>query len=115
MADRKVITDLDDWVDELELEDVLKADGFDDAVIGVCVGCAQPTRLLYDAERIIEILMNRDGMSREDAEEFFDFNIAGAHMGPSTPLYLTGRFPGYRMHLDGAKRGKGGVKRRRAH
>ena len=91
---------LDDWVDELDLEDVLKADGYDDAVIGIVIGCAQPTRLVYDTNRIIEILMGRDRMNREEAEEFFDFNIAGAYHGAGTPLFLTSRFPGYRQHKE---------------
>ena len=28
------------------------------------------------------------GMDREEAEEWFDFNTAGAYMGPRTPMFL---------------------------
>jgi hypothetical protein len=45
----------------------------------------------YSYERCIEILMRRDGMSREDAVEFFEFNTEGGYLGPSTPLVLVER------------------------
>jgi hypothetical protein len=32
--------------------------------------------------------MERDGMSREEATEFFDFNIACAWVGNGTPIYI---------------------------
>ncbi len=31
--------------------------------------------------------MERDGMTDEEAIEFFEFNIKGAYMGEGTPLY----------------------------
>jgi hypothetical protein len=56
--------------------DTLFADGFEDALIGI--GRQFNRELaLYDYEKCIEILMERDGMSREDAIEFFEFNTAG--------------------------------------
>ena len=91
---RNKLSSLDLWVDYLGLSDekILKADGYDDAVIGVCSGCGQPDRLVYDREKIIEILMARDGMDYEEAEEYFGFNILGSYMGPTTPLYLTNKY-----------------------
>ena len=93
-ARRKKLSRLDAWVDDNNLDDanILKADGYDDAVIGVCSGCGQPDRLVYDREKIIEILMSRDGMDYEEAEEHFGFNILGSYMGPTTPLYLTNKY-----------------------
>lgn len=41
----------------------------------------------YDYDTVIANLMN-DGMSHDDACEFFDFNIIGAWMGDSTPLFV---------------------------
>ena len=46
-------------------ETFLKADGFDDAVIGVEI--AEPMRLVYSVKRVIEILITEDEMSMEDA------------------------------------------------
>ena len=46
------------------------------------------TRVVYETEGILKILMERDEMSYDEAAEYFDFNVAGAHMGVYTPLYL---------------------------
>ena len=64
------------------------ADGFDEAIIGVC---EQFTRVfvLYDYEKCVnDVLMKRDGMSREDAVDFMDFNVIGSWVGESTPAFL---------------------------
>lgn len=44
--------------------------------------------LVYDASRIVEILMDRDGMDHDEAWEYFDFNIECAWMGVDTPVYV---------------------------
>jgi hypothetical protein len=69
---------------------MLKADGFDDAILGVVdrIGSDGPI-LCYSRERVIEILKARDGMTDEEAVEFFEFNIAGAYVGPGTPCFLS--------------------------
>ena len=36
-------------------------------------------------------MLERDGLSVEDAEEHFDFNVQGAYIGPETPGYLVWR------------------------
>jgi hypothetical protein len=30
-------------------------------------------------------------MTEEDAEEYFEFNVQGAYVGPFTPLFLYGK------------------------
>lgn len=69
-------------------EDALFADGFDDAVIGVAERCGQPVLVVYDARRCIDILIEQDGLSYEDAAEMFAFNTLGAWVGDNTPLFL---------------------------
>ena len=66
-------------------ETFLKADGFDDAVIGVEI--AEPMRLVYSVKRVIEILITEDEMSMEDALEHFEFNIRGSYVGEQTPIW----------------------------
>lgn len=64
--------------------DALKADGFDDCILGVTHdGC-----IAYDAQKMIHKLMSDDGMDEGGAVEYFDFNIAGAYMGEKTPIYI---------------------------
>jgi hypothetical protein len=68
--------------------DLLFADGFDDAILGVVRRVGQEAFVLYDTERCIEILM-RDGTAREEAEEYFGFNVEGAWVGERTPGFVS--------------------------
>jgi hypothetical protein len=45
-------------------------------------------RAIYSIIEILGILINEDGMTEEEAQEFFDFNIEGAYMGEYTPIYM---------------------------
>jgi hypothetical protein len=68
-------------------EGVLLADGFEDAFIGA--GCSFNTYFaVYDRSKCIEILMTRDKMDEEEAEEFFEFNVQGAYVGKNTPIFV---------------------------
>jgi acetyl-CoA carboxylase carboxyltransferase component len=67
-----------------DYEDVLIADGFDDAVIGI-----EPMtmRVVYDIDKVIEILMDQ-GMDHDEAIEYYEFNIVGAYIGEQTPIFV---------------------------
>jgi hypothetical protein len=71
-----------------EYPDLLFADGFDEAIIGVCERFGGEYYVVYDKAVIILTLM-ADGMNEEDAEEWFEFNIIGAWVGECTPGFLT--------------------------
>ena len=68
--------------------DALKADGFDEAIIGVGAVASNAEILVYDANKCIQILVDRDGMSYDDACEFFDFNVRSAYVGEGTPMFV---------------------------
>lgn len=67
--------------------ELLLADGYDDCILGVSFEFGRLPRVAYDRGKMIEKLM-ADGCSWEDAEEFFEFNIAGAYVGERTPAYI---------------------------
>jgi hypothetical protein len=71
-----------EWFPE---EEILKADGFDDAIIGIE---DESMRLIYSVSKCIEILVAQ-GMSEEDAVEYFHFNTKGAWVGDKTPIWCT--------------------------
>jgi hypothetical protein len=51
---------------------MMKLDGLDEALVGECQtwdGGSRVERLVYSGEAILDILMERDGMSEEDAWE----------------------------------------------
>lgn len=68
-------------------ETFLKADGFDDAIIGVD---ENQMRLIYSVSKCIQILMKE--MSEEDALEHFSYNVSGAYVGDKTPIWCQDNF-----------------------
>ena len=67
-------------------DEALKADGFDDCIIGF--SAPQPNRqslIVYDTDKVITKLMSQ-GMYKEEAWEYFEFNISGAYMGETLPF-----------------------------
>ena len=66
---------------------ILKADGFDEAVLGID---DLSMRLIYSVRKCIEILMKE--MSEEEALEYFYFNTYGAYMGEKTPIWCHDNF-----------------------
>jgi hypothetical protein len=73
--------------EDLDCEGLLFADGFDDAIIGIAERIGMEPVVAYDINKIIEILA-RD-MPKEDAVEYFEFNILGAYMGERTPVFVS--------------------------
>ena len=71
-----------------ENPDALLADGFEEAFVGICRRFGQPPLAAYDRGRCIDVLMARDGMSEDEAEEFFEYNVIGAWVGDHTPVFL---------------------------
>jgi hypothetical protein len=64
-------------------EQFLKADGFDDAIIGVD---EKSMVLIYSVSKCIDIL-SIEMRSVEEAIEYFSFNVSGAYMGEKTPIW----------------------------
>ena len=67
---------------------MLKADGFDDAVIGIGQRCGAKDIIVYDALKCIKILVEKDGMIFEEARDFFEYNTLGAWVGDETPMFV---------------------------
>jgi len=63
-------------------EEILKADGFDDAIIGIEESSG---RLIYSVSKCLKIL--EKDMSEEDASEYFWYNVHGAWVGEKTPIW----------------------------
>ena len=68
-------------------DDLLFADSFDGAIIGVSIG-NDSGRVVYDSNEMAKILMERDGMKSEEAWEFLEFNTFCAYVGKNTPIYV---------------------------
>jgi len=93
---------LGEWAEYLKANEewMLTADGFDEAFIGVTelkplssIGVTKfkPEYLplaVYSYEKCVDILMQRDGMDREEALEYMEFNVTGAYVGKQTPVFV---------------------------
>ena len=67
--------------------EVLLADGFDEAFIGTGEQFNK-TLSIYDKNKCVQILMDRDSMSPDEALEFLEYNCIGSYVGPLTPVFL---------------------------
>ena len=74
-------------IDELA-EGAILLDGLEDAIIGITEEFGIGRRVLYSKEKIITILCERDGMTEEESEEFYDFNILGLYAGEQNAIFL---------------------------
>lgn len=72
------------FMEDAGVENLLLADGFDDAFIGYDLA---KSRAVYDSDKCVQLLV-AGGMSSDDAVEFFDFNVLGAYVGEKTPLFV---------------------------
>ena len=68
---------------------MLKWDGFDNAIIGVGERNNTDSMIVYDYDKMVKVLVTRDDMSYEEAEEYIDFNIVGAWIGDTPPIIVT--------------------------
>jgi hypothetical protein len=65
----------------------LLADGFDDALVGY--GWINDVWVaLYDSEKCIEILQERDGVEYLEAADNFAYNVEGSYYGRNTPYFI---------------------------
>ncbi len=79
-----------DLVAELS-EELMTLDGLQSCIMGLSIGpggCGR-TVLVYDREKIIQLLINRDEMSREEAIEFYMYNIECLTGMTGGPLFVT--------------------------
>ena len=61
----------------------LKADGFDEAIVGIdTIG----ERIIYCKQKMVEILTQE--MDEDEAIEFLEFNTWTAYVGEHTPIYV---------------------------
>ena len=63
-------------------------DGLETAIVGIVEEFGNGNRILYSKSKILDILQKRDGMTYEEAEEYYDYNIIGGYFGERNPVFL---------------------------
>lgn len=76
----------DNWPDE----EILLADGLDPALIGFSADSpASRMRAIYDYDACLtQLLITNPEWLPEDAQEWLDYNVLGAYVGDTTPLFV---------------------------
>ena len=66
---------------------MLYADGFDDAILG---GGQRFNDIfvVYDRNKLLDILVERDGMKMDEAIGYYESNIVGGWVGDKTPAFV---------------------------
>lgn len=78
--------DIDAFADDFfPDEDILLADGLDEAFLGVAADLDPPVAV-YSSGKCIDIFVSQ-GMTRDEAVEYFQFNVSGA-LGEGYPLFI---------------------------
>lgn len=78
---------IDEYLKEMD-ETTLLMDGFEDAFIGFSQRINDPILAVYSYDKMVEVLMFRDGMDYDEATEYIDFNCVGAYVGEQTPIIV---------------------------
>ena len=71
---------------------MIKADGFDNAILGVTALPDGTQVMVYAKRRCIQLLMFTLGLDYNDAIGFFEFNINLPDLGNAAPLYVNPYF-----------------------
>jgi hypothetical protein len=78
---------IEEYANETEAQ-LLFADGFDLAIIGLGNQAGRPETVVYDYSKCVGILMTRDGMAYDEAVEYMEFNVVSAWVGDNTPTFI---------------------------
>jgi hypothetical protein len=77
---------LDQLTDD-ETVTFLEGPEFDGAIIGLGHRYGAALVVCYDRARVLDVIV-AGGCDEDDAEEYFEFNIIGAYVGDSTPMFI---------------------------
>lgn len=69
-------------------EEALTVDGYDDCIIGIGQRFGIEPFFIYDEKKMLEKMVNEDGMTYEEAVDFFEYNILGAYISESNPAFM---------------------------
>jgi hypothetical protein len=72
----------------ITMDGIVLLDGLEDAFLGLCEIHTKAPRGIYDWAKCVEIFMERDGMTYDDAVEWMDHNVTCLWAGEGTPAFL---------------------------
>lgn len=86
MNKRQTVADVYcDAADELLF---LDPEYYDDAIIGVVSRADGMVAVCYSEPKVIKLIIQHNRMEPDVAMEYYQFNILGAYVGDSTPVFI---------------------------
>lgn len=77
------MTNLDELLDAYPEQEFLKADGYDDCVIGL-----HEDRLVYSMTKMVRETMLTLDIDEREAREFLEYNVWNGYVGELTPVFV---------------------------
>lgn len=71
-----------------QIQETLKADGFEHAFIGVVRRVGKPAIFVYDYQKCVGILLSKGIPTEEEAIEWMEYNVVSAWAGEGTPGFM---------------------------
>ena len=66
---------------------MLFASGFEEAILGYCAHNGN-NLVVYSADSCVEIMMDREGFTYDQAVEWVEYNVIGSYAGNETPIFI---------------------------
>jgi hypothetical protein len=85
---RSAVLDVREEIAAVNPEAVI-AEGLDEALIGYTV-CGEESVAVYNSDKCVSILAEKHGMTEEDAEDYFSYNVLGSliNYGENAPVFV---------------------------
>jgi hypothetical protein len=91
-----------EWIDET-FDLIVYPTGFEDCIVGVGERYGGPPVAVLDVAKMLA-KMEKEGMTHDEALEYFEYNILGAYVGEESPVYL--HIPDFRVEKNQTRKGK---------
>jgi hypothetical protein len=86
MKKQKMKQNIEELINTYEHELTIM-DGYNDCIMGITERFGCEPHVAYDLKKVLKKLISQ-GMTEEEAREWFDFNMVGAYVGISTPCFV---------------------------
>jgi hypothetical protein len=81
---------LPDVLERMTEDGAVLFEGFDDCIAGIASRSGCMDVVAYDFDKLMDKLMHEQGMTRNEALEYLEFNLLEAWLGEGTPIIIEG-------------------------
>jgi hypothetical protein len=81
-------SDIQEHIAENWGDDLMLMDNYDDCIVGVSERFGCGSHVVYDLRKVLNRLIE-SGMTEEEAQEYYEYNMIGSYVGENTPSFIT--------------------------